>query len=78
MTATELAEVLGTISGKMIEVHYISDDDVPELVAKGYRAVQAQQWHRDVGYAVDLQDTKQYGVILAPVQKVLERDGLGW
>ena len=78
MTATELAEVLGTISGKVIDVHYISDDEVPELVAKGYRAVQAQQWHRDVGYAVNLQNTKQYGVILAPVQKVLERDGLGW
>ncbi|RYN62393.1 hypothetical protein AA0118_g5579 [Alternaria tenuissima] len=78
MTATELAEVLGTISGKVIEVHYISDEEVPELVAEGYRAVQAQQWHRGVGYAVNLQDTKQYGVILAPVQKLLERDGLGW
>ncbi|KAF7677293.1 hypothetical protein GT037_004152 [Alternaria burnsii] len=78
MTATELAKVLGTISGKMVDVHYISDDEVPELVAQGYRAVQAQQWHRDVGYAVDLQEVKQYGVTLAPVQKVLERDGLRW
>lgn len=78
MTATELAKVLGTISGKVVDVHYISDDEVPELVAKGYRAVQAQQWHREVGYAVDLQEVKQYGVTLAPVQKVLERDGLGW
>ena len=78
MTATELAEVLGTISGKVVDVHYISDDEVPELLAKGYRAVQAQQWHRDVGYAVDPQEVKQYGVTLAPVQKVLERDGLGW
>ena len=78
MTAEELAEVLGAISGKVVDFHYISDDDVPELVAKGYRAVQAQQWHRDVGYAVDLQEVNQYGITLAPVQKVLGRDGLGW
>jgi uncharacterized protein YbjT (DUF2867 family) len=78
MTAKELAEVLGTISGKVVDFHYISDDEVPELVAKRYRAVQAQQWHRDVGYAEDLQEVKQYDITIAPVQKVLERDGLGW
>ncbi|OAL54025.1 NAD(P)-binding protein [Pyrenochaeta sp. DS3sAY3a] len=78
LTAMEIAEVLGTISGKTVDVQYISDEEASELVAKGFFAVLAQQWQRDVGYAVDLQEARQYGVTFTTMKKALERDTLGW
>lgn len=78
LTAAEIAEILGAISGKTINVEYISDDEASDLVAKGFLAILAQPWHRDVGYAVDLQKARQYGVTFTTAQKALERDTLGW
>ncbi|KAF2021148.1 NAD(P)-binding protein [Aaosphaeria arxii CBS 175.79] len=78
LTADELAELLGAISGKQISVQYLSDDEAAKLVAQGHLTVTAQQWQRDVGYCVDLEKTRQYGITLTPVREALERDTLKW
>ncbi|KAH7385924.1 hypothetical protein BKA66DRAFT_415306 [Pyrenochaeta sp. MPI-SDFR-AT-0127] len=78
LTAVQIAERLSKMSGRKVTVGYLTDEEVIALQKQGYLAVLAQVWQRDVGYGVDIDVLKWYGIPLTPLSGALNRDALGW
>ncbi|KAF7883591.1 uncharacterized protein EAF02_005511 [Botrytis sinoallii] len=78
LSAAEIADRLGAVSGKEITVEYL-----PNLVARALRkqgngVVGAQIWQRDVRYNVDIDALSEYGVSLTPMTEALSKESLNW
>lgn len=78
LTAEQLAEQLGQISGTEIKVVYTSEEEAKERIAAGDFMPSSQAWHRDFGYGVDIEATKRWGIPLTPLSKALDKDLLNW
>lgn len=78
LTAAQIAEQLSAISGEKITVDYLDDSQAIALKKQGNVAINAQLWQRDVGYGVDIEHLKRYGVSLTPLSKALDQNALRW
>ncbi|KAF2176020.1 NmrA family protein [Zopfia rhizophila CBS 207.26] len=78
LTAAQIAELLSTISGEKITVDYINDNQAITLQKQGHIVIEAQLWQRDVGYGVDIESLKRYGVPLTLLSKALDQGALKW
>ncbi|KAF2852123.1 NAD(P)-binding protein [Plenodomus tracheiphilus IPT5] len=78
LTADQIAEALSEISGENIKVVHMGKEDEQALREQGWLPLDAQIWQRDVGYGVDIEALKQYGVPLTPLTKALDKAALGW
>lgn len=78
LSTAEMAQCLSEATGKQISAVYLSHEEALEYKAKGYYAMDAQIWQRQVGYGVDLDAVKQYGIAMNSFLKMLKTDGTGW
>ncbi|KAI8933243.1 hypothetical protein NX059_009874 [Plenodomus lindquistii] len=78
VTPQQLADILSGISGHEVKVHYMSEEEAEKKIAEGNTLPLAMAWHRDVGYGVDVEAVKQWGVPLTPLSKALDKETLGW
>ncbi|KAH7353932.1 hypothetical protein B0T11DRAFT_357270 [Plectosphaerella cucumerina] len=77
LTAQEIADALGRITGHAIKVVYLNDDEVKEAQKLG-PIVDSQVWHRDVGYNVDLAACRENNFKTSTMAEVLTKEQLGW
>lgn len=77
LTLDEIANNLSEVA-KEVKVVYLTEDDAQRLKAEGRVVMDAQIWQRDVGYNVDLEAVKSYGITLTSFSGMLRREGLGW
>ncbi|TGO60586.1 hypothetical protein BCON_0034g00220 [Botryotinia convoluta] len=72
LSAAEIADRLGAVSGKEITVEYLPDQVAMALREQGNGVVGAQIWQHDVGYNVDIDALSEYGVSLTPMTEALK------
>jgi uncharacterized protein YbjT (DUF2867 family) len=78
LSAAEMAQCLSEATGKHISAVYVSNEEAVEYKSKGYYAMDAQIWQRQVGYGVDLDAVKQHGIAMNSFLQMLKTDGTGW
>lgn len=77
LTAQEIADTLGRITGHAIKVVYLNDDEIKEAQKLG-PIVDSQVWARDVGYNVDLAACRENNVKTSTMVEALTKEQLGW
>lgn len=76
LTAAELAEQLGMVTGHRIAVELLDDAQAREAAAQGNIVMESQIWWRDVGYGVDIKALQQFGIPLTPLTQALDKASL--
>jgi uncharacterized protein YbjT (DUF2867 family) len=76
LTAAELAEQLGMVTGHMIAVELLDEAQAREAAAQGNMVMESQIWWRDVGYEVDIEALQQFGIPLTPLTQALDKASL--
>ncbi|KAM0276636.1 hypothetical protein ACHAQH_006545 [Verticillium albo-atrum] len=76
LTVDEIAQ--SDAVGKVIRPVRISDDEAAQLKAQGHVFVDAQIWHRELGYGVNVERVTGYDIPLTTFAEMLRRDGTGW
>jgi uncharacterized protein YbjT (DUF2867 family) len=76
LTAAELAEQLGMATGHRITVELLDEAQAREAAAQGNMIMDAHIWWRDVGYEVDIEAVKQFGIPLTPLTQALDKASL--
>jgi uncharacterized protein YbjT (DUF2867 family) len=78
LTAAEMAEQLGAITSHKIAVELLDDAQARKFAAQGDIVINAQIWQRDIGYGVDIEALRQYGIPLTPLSQALDKALVGW
>lgn len=76
LTAAELADQLGMVTGHSIAVELLEEAQAREAAAQGNMIMESQIWWRDVGYEVDINALQQFGIPLTPLTQALDKASL--
>lgn len=73
LTIGELANVIGKVMQTGIEVEYVTE---PEAVKRGmfWALANYQEWTNQVGYSVNIEDLKKYGIPLTTFEQFSEKN----
>lgn len=78
LTAHDIAQILGRLSGHDISVKLISREDSSKRTAAGDLVMLALEFQRDYGYGVFLNQARSWGVPLKLLSEALQQEELKW